>query len=495
MTFKKNLLSYFLWGSYAFLACTGLIGVLFYGLNHTPLNSIYAKISIVCLAFVLAAGISTLIRHVKNHNLKKNTLVLVEAFAAVILVGIGILLRVYFMNGGREEAAYYEIAKVTGEAIKPVAHGVQYFYLILLRWVFLITGNFFTVGIILQICLQCLATLIWYFVIRKYAGSLASVIFLSIIMLLPENIKAAITYSPKMLYLLLLGIALSFIAKITEINQRNGSLKWDFWIKLIFTGCLMGAFTYLDVTGLILGIPVIFICFLEKNQNVDEKKKKILSSVLQCVIILISFLVFLFGSFFIDSYMNHVSLLKVIQVWTTLFRYKGVVSIHTMETTILAMNDLRMIAIISFLIVLGVPGFFAKKKTNIQMLWFVMAFVTVIMWTCNFHYTGMTCEQLLLFTISALTGVGIQAIFGKSDSVQKAVLPNETIPDKEKEEGEGEGQNNIQIQHVEKQIHYIDNPLPLPKKHVKKVLDYHKEIPMDQMKYDIEVTEKDDFDR
>lgn len=492
MTFKKNWLSYFLWGLYAFLACTGLIGVLFSVLNHTPLNSIYAKISIICLSFVLAAGLFSLIIHMTNHNHKKNT-ILIEAFAAVILAGIGIFTRVYFMNSGIQEAAYYEVAKVTGEAIKPVAHGVQYFYLILLRWIFLVTGNFFAVGIILQICLQCLAAFIWYFIIRKYAGNLAAVIFLSIIMLFPESIKAAITYSPKMLYLLFLGIAFAFIAHITENNQKNDSLKWSFWVKLILTGCLLGVFTYLDVTGLILVVPVIAICFLQKNQNVDEKGKKILPSILQCIIILISFLVIIFLGFFIDSYMNHVSIIKVMQVWTTLFQYKGVVSIQTIEATVLAMNNqLWMVAIISFLIVLGVPGFFVKKKSDMQILWFVMAFVTFILWTCNFHFSGMTCEQLLLFTISAMTGVGIQAIFGGSDFVQEIVLPNETIPDQEKTEDKG--QSDIKMQNVENQIHYIENPLPLPKKHAKKVLDYHKEVPMELMKYDIEVLDKDDFD-
>lgn len=48
---------------------------------------------------------------------------------------------------------------------------------------------------------------------------------------------------------------------------------------------------------------------------------------------------------------------------------------------------------------------------------------------------------------------------------------------------------------VEKPIKYIPNPLPLPKKHVKKELNYSFEIPEEKMKYDIEeLIENDDFD-
>lgn len=41
---------------------------------------------------------------------------------------------------------------------------------------------------------------------------------------------------------------------------------------------------------------------------------------------------------------------------------------------------------------------------------------------------------------------------------------------------------------------FIDNPLPVPKKHVKKSINYAFEPTLDQMKYDIDISESDDFD-
>ena len=41
---------------------------------------------------------------------------------------------------------------------------------------------------------------------------------------------------------------------------------------------------------------------------------------------------------------------------------------------------------------------------------------------------------------------------------------------------------------------YIENPLPLHKKHVAKEMDYQYTVEEKYMKYDVEVPEDDDFD-
>ena len=45
-----------------------------------------------------------------------------------------------------------------------------------------------------------------------------------------------------------------------------------------------------------------------------------------------------------------------------------------------------------------------------------------------------------------------------------------------------------------KEIKFLDNPLPVPKKHVKKSIDYAFEPDADMMKYDIDISTDDDFD-
>ena len=46
----------------------------------------------------------------------------------------------------------------------------------------------------------------------------------------------------------------------------------------------------------------------------------------------------------------------------------------------------------------------------------------------------------------------------------------------------------------DKKIRFIPNPLPVPKRHVRRELDFGKEVADEDMKYDIEVSADDDFD-
>lgn len=58
-----------------------------------------------------------------------------------------------------------------------------------------------------------------------------------------------------------------------------------------------------------------------------------------------------------------------------------------------------------------------------------------------------------------------------------------------------EPQQNAELQELLPQIQYIDNPLPLPKKHIKKNrIDYTIQPTEEQMKYDIEVPDDADWD-
>ncbi len=63
--------------------------------------------------------------------------------------------------------------------------------------------------------------------------------------------------------------------------------------------------------------------------------------------------------------------------------------------------------------------------------------------------------------------------------------------DERKTTGQGSEAENALPQ---KKVRMIENPLPLPKKHVKRTLDYGREVPEGKYDFDLEVDEKDDFD-
>ncbi|MDE6167187.1 MAG: hypothetical protein K2G28_01860, partial [Acetatifactor sp.] len=58
----------------------------------------------------------------------------------------------------------------------------------------------------------------------------------------------------------------------------------------------------------------------------------------------------------------------------------------------------------------------------------------------------------------------------------------------------GEDVSALETAGEEKKVQFIDNPLPLPKKHQKRVLDYHLEDTGEGEEFDYFVDENDDFD-
>ncbi|MDE6063496.1 MAG: hypothetical protein K2G20_02775, partial [Lachnospiraceae bacterium] len=68
-------------------------------------------------------------------------------------------------------------------------------------------------------------------------------------------------------------------------------------------------------------------------------------------------------------------------------------------------------------------------------------------------------------------------------------------PDKTaKEEKAAAAAPPVQEKAEEKKKNYIENPLPLPKKHVPKTMSYRTELSPDKMDFDIDIPEFDDFD-
>jgi hypothetical protein len=116
----------------------------------------------------------------------------------------------------------------------------------------------------------------------------------------------------------------------------------------------------------------------------------------------------------------------------------------------------------------------------------------------------MTAEYLCLGAILTLAGACVQAVAPLSvEAGQKAEAGEETENGKEPvEETPGEGALSGQPAEAEpsgtkqesRHVNYIENPLPLPKKHEKKVLDYPYFVSTDRLKYDIKVSDEDDFD-
>lgn len=76
---------------------------------------------------------------------------------------------------------------------------------------------------------------------------------------------------------------------------------------------------------------------------------------------------------------------------------------------------------------------------------------------------------------------------------------NRSVPETDAEEERPvieapEPATDVPAQETDPKPRYLENPLPLPKKHVRRQMDYQYKVEEKDMKFDLEIKDDDDFD-
>ena len=487
MTFKKNGLGYLLWAIYAVAACIGFAGVSNAALSATVALNPYIRGGLIGLGLAASAGIFFLVRRLlkvfANSGQKSVAAQLInEVVVAFLILGAGLFLRIYFQENGFEEAAYFDTAKVTEGAVPAIAYGAEYAYVLLLRGLFLVLGNHFKAGILLQIVLQMIAAGVWYFAVRKLCGTVAALTALGAWMLYPGFIRECLSYSPRMLYLLLFGIGLLAVS-VFLTKEKNRTV----WILGIGCGIYIGFLVYLDIAGLCLLLPVLYaIC---------TGNRRFVQSVILFIVMLLTVALLLYA----DAGQNGLPVERIFHTWITLslpiqagsFSFKQFADAFFSDRTRM---ELWMLTVGTFAGLFGIPAFFIKRKAERQAMWVLLSAVFFFLWTVGFQEKGGGYGYLFFAAVTITIGTGIQVMFAAAEPI-KAVREEkqEVLEVKQKPEQDAEKEKPSEDTPT-KEIHFIENPLPLPKKHERRVLGYGKEVTPDMLDYDIQVPDTDDFD-
>lgn len=523
MTFKKNWLSILLWVPFSLFICAIFGITLFKMLPQIPfVNNIYLQSVLTAVAFLLVPGIFLLCRKA-GKNCKKKNYILLEAIVFAVLLGAGIFVRCIFgfkvLEAGPSalDEIYYHYAMVNGSSVPYFSDGMDYLYLLILRGLFLLFGNHLLVGYILQAVLQCLACIFWYVAIRQISGSLSSVLFMECVMLLPQFGMDSMEYSPKYLYLLLFSIVMMFLACILKNEYMLKPVKWYGLLLRVLLGLFIGILIRLDITGLLLLIPVLALAFVSKNKiKAEEPEGKVFYLFLRIFSIMFGAIAGFCAAFGFFIGMRTKALVQPLPEWLIIYKAKEAGQIPWLFTY--GRSQWAMVAIL-FILVLGAIAFFARKKEENQIMWMLM-----LMGACSIHFSGfytsfIADNALLLVLTLALCGAGLHALFAKETKFEMSeplLLPNaettdenvtnandtksvelagtDIITDIVSESNVPVEEHRFNNERPTEKPRFIENPLPLPKKHVKKTLGYGKEVPDDKMFFDIDTSDLDDFD-
>lgn len=502
MSWRKNAFDYVLWFLYTVMtggALAGLGGML---CTRAGAQAYWGILFAVLVLAVIrgAAGLLHRLGEVFSSLAEKRRKVLTAlecALAAGLLV-LGCLLRIRGIEGAGGGEEYYEAAKVVADGRVPqIVHGAVYFYVQLLHVVLRLLGNQYVIGIWFQIVLQLAGSLVLFLAVRKGSGAAAALVTFAFCMCGPYMTGSALMLSPDILYF----VVMTVVAAVTVSGCKRALSPLSF----LFIGILAALCCYLDAAGGLVLLTAFYAVFCSRKEEADSGRKA--AAVLLC---LTGTVLGMLLSIFTDAFLSGKRFLGVVNAWLFLYRPEGFILPVSMGGADSWQESLLLLLGMAF----GVFGFwYDRRRERISLL--TVSMILVILASC----CGILTEEMpgfypfyLLLALAAGQGVGV-CLGGRAYAAEKEESGSAEEPAENKEawekdaleilelEGEetdaGQTQKPAQDQHTEgvrKPVQYLENPLPLPKKHVRRVMDYPLQPNEQEDDFDHPIAEDDDFD-
>lgn len=501
MSWKKNVFSYLLWVLYAVAAEVGLVC-----LADAVCDSLGAEIyigTIACALYIVLAGAGVFLIHRfapkytgtegKNHSLWT----VISAATAVILLAIGFVLRVQGAGDAEGTSVYYELAAVGPEReLSEGVHGAVYFYIQMLHGLLYFLGNKPAAAVWAQILLQMGALLLFCLAVRRLTGRIAALVTLAFCMFSSYLIREASRLSPAMLYLFFW----SAVLLVTVWLVRAEKNLWGFPAA----GLLIAVQCYLDVAGLLLLMILITLIFCEENKTGRRGKRLLLG--------LAGAGAGFAGCALADSLVNGKTFPQMFAAWGGLYRPGEFRLPVTTDTPEILVEYIVLFCVLTT----GMYSFWRDRRRDRRKGWLLLLILLGAAGCFHIFTEEMPMGIYMYLLLAVLAGIAVEecvcyvqpAPAEESLVLEKAEAQGQTggealqitagreLTAKSKT-GAGGGQE-MTGKGAEKEdgqtIHFIENPLPLPKKHVKRRLDYGMEVPEGKYDFDLDVDEKDDFD-
>lgn len=516
MSFMKNKLSYALWACLAVLTGFAYTGFMILSIQRLAISDNSIVISLSVLSVVLSVAIFLLTRWCVNRYYESPFSFLEEKgnlirwILLIALIGMGVYLRCSKLDMAGENAAYFESAIVNGKPIPATAHATQALYVYLLRGVFYLFGNKFMAGIVLQIVLQIAGVLFWHFALKKLLGNVAAFLFTGMIMGNSFFIKESLTYSPNVLFFAMFGLALLCIGFYYKHLRHLGNLRWTDTLWAILMGVMVSVISYFDAVALTLFAVLFFVKHIrnkKEDNKFDEEVTKGIS--MQFGLHILGYFIGYIVVMYLDALYSHATVQAVMSVGVEMFQPKRALNLIA-DIQLLSKGQIFSWFGIAVVCLIGLPAFWMRRDRENQLLWFCLFCAVLMCYALGTNTNAMHYEFMVISTAIVLAGAGIQGILIVPDEangdkyvpiprVQKSKIKKvkkaKTKPVQKEETGsKREIKESQSYYKPQKDVQYIENPLPLPKKNARKSMGYRYEVTEDKMHYDIEVKEYDDFD-
>lgn len=509
MTYRKTLFSYAIWFLYAGL-CIILLAFAGDSVYSVYVKAAPAKLGVllvfpllVCIYLALKQGALAIRR---RQSLSLHSRQMFEALCISVAFVFGFLARLgmfryaqaLLTSGDTLTGGYMEKAFVrAGESVQPIAHGVSYLYVLMLSGFFSFLGNSVGAAMLLQIILQLLTMLLGYFIMKAAAGRFAACLTILFLAFSPVSLEKIAVINPECLFLFLYLVGL-----LTAVFYAGAVLKDSPFGKRIITAALPGAVIGILVFFELSAVTILFffaVLFVGRKEQLpaDGLRKNILRLLVAATSCIAAFFLLLS----IDAAASGVSLEKSLYVWAYPYLQTG--------GPVTRLGELY--GNVSFCCFLFLPAAFlvfeffrsGKVQDHTPWLFFCILFTPFLFW----EVWTVELSGLALFFWSLTAALGFKnCLFGGEAEVMQSKIEEinaaaEPIPVTEAITAVGRIPAAESVPAAAKPVtdtmqqkpRFLENPLPLPKKHVKKEMDYDYTVAPEMMCFDLEPADGDDF--
>lgn len=509
MIWKKNIFSYIMWVLYTVLALGGLyVGAVRFceGMPYPVLSSM-----IVCCAVLLLGSLALWGARLLGKGKRKLPVLkqwqkrAIEGIILAVLLIAGFFLRLHGIADGVSTNIYFEYAMVGADkAIPHTSYRIVSVYLYLLHFVFLVFGNKLAAGIWLQMILQYAGLTFLYVAVKKLSGIVPAVTMLLFTMTSPRMVSCALEISPGMLLLFFCGLALYLTAVFVTGTGKRIAFS-------LIAGLAIGAVSYLDFSGVALfGVMIVGLWMRRRPEG-----ERLSDWVVACIVSLGAAVAGFVLLSFLDVAKEGLVPGGILSVWTDAapvalrVPFAGDEVYHRWDMIPLLMAGF------------GIFSFWRDRETEKLSVWTIFAFSLTCFYLFQILPEATDPEMLLLLSAGVLTGVSISQLGGgnsptpavesaKSDNLesdskeeQGNVQENiseeiKPVSEREKEDGKPVGEPGkvvtVTVRGETKEVKLLDNPLPLPKRHEHKPMEFGKKAIDAYEGYDYPVADDDDYD-
>lgn len=501
MVYRKNWFDYLLLTVYTGI-CVMILAYMGNQIYVTYVGAPLAKLGMF-LTFPVLLCLYPAIRHSsltirKKHSFSAHSLAMAEAFAVSVSFVFGTLIRIkeariwayiYEVGSSMEEGLekgieagyYYDMAVVKiGEGSGPLSHGMSDLYVRCLRLVFSFLGNSVSAAILFQIALQLFAMLFAYLAVKKAAGRFAACTVLLLLAFSGPFIRRIDAVSPECLFL-----ALFLAGLYLTVSFVKGSLRREGILSslpgAVLTGVLLGVLCYLDLYCAIL---LLFLSgLLTGKADVAVGRKSLVG---RLFLSLTGCITGFAGAAAIDVIVSGISFYREITVWLEPYRYPELLDMRVKHVSVIGIDYLFFV----FLFLLAsfvILSFLRGGKEQSFSIWFLPCILVTPFFLLDFSVVGAGGLTLFFWYSTAALGLRSVVLDGQAELMQEKIEKINAAAEAGPAAAEPAADASAQ------KPRFLENPLPVPQKHVKKEIDFDYPVAPDKMHYDLELTDGDDF--